>query len=89
MNCLASTPAPPDSASSLPKTTPRTMIEPVPAKVLPKPVWKALRTSAMVSEPAVTTTIAPNASELISSAMKGLSFSQVTNRTRTAMASRA
>jgi len=65
------------------------MIAPVPARVLPKPVWKALRTSAMVRAPEVATTMAPNVSELISSAMKGLSFSQVTNRTRTAMASRA
>ena len=89
MNCLASTPAPPDSASNLPKTTPSTMIAPVPAKVLPKPVWKALSTSAMVSTPEDATTIAPSVSELISSAMNGLSFSQVTNRTRTAMASRA
>ena len=89
MNCLASTPAPPDSARSLPKTTPSTMIAPVPAKVLPKPVWKAFRTSAIVSAPDVATTMAPSDSELISSAMNGLSFSQVTNRTRTAMASRA
>jgi len=89
MNCLASTPAPPDSASSFPKTTPSTMIEPVLAKVLPKPVWKAFKTSAMVSAPCVATTIAPSVSELISSAMNGFSFSQVTNRTRTAMASRA
>jgi hypothetical protein len=35
------------------------MIEPVLAEVLPKPVWKAFRTSAMASEQAVTTTIAP------------------------------
>ena len=65
------------------------MIAPVPAKVLPKPVWKALRTSAMVSAPEVATTIAPSVSELISRAMNGFNFSQVTNRTRTAMASRA
>ena len=65
------------------------MIEPVLAKVFPKPVWKALRTSVMVSAPCVATTIAPSDSELISRAMNGLSFSQVTNRTRTAMASRA
>jgi len=43
----------------------------------------------MVRAPEVATTMAPSVSELISSAMKGLSFSQVTNRTRTAMASRA
>ena len=89
MNSLASTPAPPDSARSLPNTTPRTMIAPVPAKVLPKPVWKALRTSAMVITPELATTIAPRVSELIRSAMNGLSFSQVTSPTRTAMARRA
>ena len=43
----------------------------------------------MASVPDVATTMAPSVSELISRAMKGLSFSQVTNRTRTAMASRA
>ena len=65
------------------------MIEPVPAKVRPKPVWKASRISVMASVPDVATTMAPSVSELISRAMKGLSFSQVTNRTRTAMASRS
>jgi hypothetical protein len=71
------------------------MIAPVPAKVLPKPVWKAFSTLAIVSgttpgsTSCVATTIAPRVSELISSAMNGFSFSQVTNRTRTAMASRA
>jgi len=71
------------------------MIAPVPAKVLPKPVWKAFRTAAIVSgatpitSSCVATTNAPSVSELISRAMNGFSFSQVTNRTRTAMARRA